>query len=508
MVRALRHFSRLYSLAVGLRRHGALSALEVIALVPPGLTLLLKILTFYIPVRRDAAETPGRRLAAALSRMGPAYIKLGQTLATRPDVVSRPLAEGLATLQDRLPPFSYKAVCRIIADELGGPVEDHFDSFEVEPVAAASIAQVHRAVTKEGRPVAVKVLRPGIEGRFRRDLALFDWLAGLGEQYSVEGRRLRLKDVVAKVRETAAREMDLRLEAAAGAELADNMTAESGYRVPSFDWHLTSRRVLVLDWVSGIRLGDRAGLSAAGFDLPALASRVVRVFLKQAMRDGYFHADLHQGNLLVEADGTIAAIDFGIMGRLSVKERRFLAEILYGFISRDYQRVAQIHFDAGYVPADQSVEAFAQAMRAIADPIMDLPVEQISAGRLLAQLFATTERFSMQTQPQLLLLQRAMVMAEGLALHLDANANMWEISRPVLEDWMRDNLSPEARLSEALGRIPYLTSRLPMLIERWLEPAPPAPVTVPAAHTVRGRAFWPFLAGLALGTLAVLLAGL
>jgi ubiquinone biosynthesis protein len=416
--------------------------------------------------------------------------------------VGRPLAEGLATLQDRLPPFAFEKAKAIIEEELGGTLADHFSSFEESAVAAASIAQVHRAVTRDGRQVAVKVLRPDIEVRFTRDLRLFEWLAELAERHVREARRLRLIQIVAKVRETSLREMDLRLEAAAAAELAENMTGEGGYRLPKLEWELTARRVMTLEWVSGIRLSDSAALTAAGHDLPALGARVVQVFLMQALRDGFFHADLHQGNLIVEPCGTIAAIDFGIMGRLSKKERRFLAEILYGFIRRDYRRVAQIHFDAGYVPRSENIEEFAQAMRAIADPIMDLPVEEISAGQLLAQLFATTERFSMQTQPQLLLLQRTMVMAEGLALHLNPKANMWNISEPVIEAWIRANLSPEARLAEAITALPRLLERLPHRLETWLaeDEAPEKPdfSADPTPAPPPGR-LWPFALGLITG---------
>ncbi|WP_247120942.1 2-polyprenylphenol 6-hydroxylase [Kordiimonas marina] len=498
----LRHLMQLFLLAAGLRRFGAIRALALIELVPSWGPKLLRATTFYIPRKRGLPEKDGERLALALAAMGPAYIKLGQTLATRPDLVGRPLAEGLTTLQDQLPPFPFTRARATIEAELGGKLEDHFSEFGQEPVAAASIAQVHKAVTTDGRTVAVKVLRPDIERRFARDIALFDWLAGLAERHTQEGRRLRMTQIVAKVRETVRHEMDLRLEGAAAAELADNMGAEAGYRLPKIDWDRTGERVLTLEWVTGIRLADRDALVGAGYDLEALGERVVQVFLKQALRDGFFHADLHQGNLIVEPDGTICAIDFGIMGRLSKHERRFLAEILYGFIKRDYIKVAQVHFDAGYVPKGQSLEELAQALRSIADPIMDLPVEEISAGKLLAQLFATTQRFSMQTQPQLLLLQRTMVMAEGMALHLNPKGNMWQISEPVIEAWIRDNLSIEARLADAVHMLPRLLERLPYRLDEWLSDtgasAPAAePFTAPPAKT--GGGFAVFTLGLIAG---------
>ncbi|GHF12804.1 putative protein kinase UbiB [Kordiimonas sediminis] len=469
MIRTLRFLLQLFGLAARMRRYGAIRSLTHIEMVPRWAPTTLRILTFYIPRKVSLPDDDGERLAAALAGMGPAYIKLGQTLATRPDVIGHKLAKGLTALQDRLPPFSGALAIDIIETELGGTLADHFSSFETDAIAAASIAQVHKAVTTDGQAVAVKVRRPGIEGRFKKDIALFDWLATLAETHVPTAKRLRLRSVVDKLRETVSQEMDMRIEGAAATELSQNMKGESGYRVPVIDWARTGSMVLTLEWVDGIRLADSEKLQAAGHDLEYLGERVVQVFLKQAVRDGYFHADLHQGNLIVEEDGTIVAIDFGIMGRLSKKERRFLAEILYGFIMRDYRRVAEVHFDAGYVPREQSVEEFSVALRAIADPILDLPVEEISAGALLAQLFATTERFKMQTQPQLLLLQRTMVMAEGMALHLNPKTNMWQTSRPVLEGWIRDNLSPEARLADFIVSLPRLLERLPTTLERLSE---------------------------------------
>ena len=454
-----------YALIARLKRHGALDALKRLPFVPMSALVALKVVTFFIPRRAKVAKTEGERLSAAFAAMGPAYIKLGQTLAMRPDLVGRDIAEGLSSLQDRLAPFAFKDVRRQIESALGDNLDALFASLDETPVAAASIAQVHKAVLHDGRTVAVKVLRPGIERRFQRDLAFFQWLADTAQKRNTEARRLRLKEVAAKVRETCLRETDLRLEASAANELARNMAGEEGYRIPEMIWSHTGASVLCLEWIDGVRFSDTKALEAAGHDLIALSRRIVQVFLKQAMRDGYFHADLHRGNLLVKADGTIAAVDFGIMGRLPKSDRRFLAEILYGFIQRDYHRVAQVHFDAGYVPASQNLDDFAQALRAIADPIMDLPVNQISAAKLLAQLFATTERFSMQAQPQLIVLQRTMMMSEGLALHLNPSANLWEVSRPVLEDWMRDNLSPEVQLADFIKSLPQRAERISRLLD-------------------------------------------
>lgn len=503
-MRFLKHLIQLVLLAAGLRRYGAIRALESIAEVPNWAPRLLRVFTFYIPRKLKLPASNGERLALALAAMGPAYIKLGQTLATRPDLVGRPLAAGLITLQDKVAAFSFTQVRRTVEVELGGTLEDHFSEFDEKPVAAASIAQVHKATTKNGTLVAVKVLRPNIEKRFTRDLALFEWLAALAEGHSNKAKRLRLGKIVEKIRETVLQEMDLRLEAAAAAELADNMAGAPNYSLPAILWDQTAQRVLTLEWCDGIRLSDKEALEAAGHDLPALGTTIVQTFLTQALRDGYFHADLHQGNLLVEQTGTIIAVDFGIMGRLTKLERRFLAEILYGFIKRDYQRVAELHFDAGYVPHGENLEDFTRALKAIADPILDLPIEEISAGKLLAQLFATTERFNMQTQPQLLLLQRTMVMAEGMALHLNPQTNMWDISEPVIEGWIRENLSPEVRLAELINQIPRFIERLPALLDNIINPPEPAPIPEPIIIK-QGSSLWPFVLGLLVGAVAFIL---
>lgn len=476
---------RLFGLAVRFRRFGALRALASIEMVPRNLVWLLRLLTFYIPHKFGLPKNPGERLAAAFAAMGPSYIKLGQTLATRPDVVGAEVAEGLATLQDSLPAFDFALARDAIESELGGKLEDFFSHIDEIAVAAASIAQVHKATTCDGQIVAVKVLRPGIKRRFARDMALFTWIAQKAERHSHKAKRLRPMAVVKTLVDSVSREMDLRLEAAAASELAENMQGFEGYRIPDIYWSLTSERILTSEWISGIKLTDIKAVKDAGHDMSKLARTIVQAFLTQAMHHGFFHADLHQGNLLVEEDSTLVAVDFGIMGRLSIAERRFLAEILHGFLVRDYVRVAEVHFDAGYVPKDQSLADFAQALRAIAEPILDLPIEEMLAGTLLTQLFATTERFAMQTQPQLIMLQRSMVMSEGLALHLDPKTNMFEVSRPVLEGWARENLSPDILLADALRKIPSILARLPDALERILEGKPETSVPV-----VPERGFW------------------
>ncbi len=403
-----------------------------------------------------------QRVARALTRLGPSYIKLGQFLATRGDIISPELQKDLSHLQDRLPPFSMAEARRAIEESLGGKLEDHFASFG-PPIAAASIAQVHKAevIDPNGtrRVVAVKILRPNVEKRFQRDLESYRFAANLVERFHGPSRRLRPMAVVENLARTTALEMDLRLEAAAISEMADNIKADERFRVPDVDWNRTRRRVMTLEWIDGIPISDRARIVEAGHDPKELGLTVLRSFLRHAMRDGFFHGDMHQGNLFVDAEGRVVAVDFGIMGRLGAMERRFLAEILFGLITRDYRRAAQVHFDAGYVPPHHSVEVFAQAMRAIGEPIHGRTADEISMADLLGQLFAYTELFDMQTRPELILLQKSMVIVEGVARGLDPSLNLWTAAEPVAREWVESNLGIAGRLRDAgqgaelLGRV-------------------------------------------------------
>jgi len=430
-------------------------------LLQAGLVLTPLLLAFR---RRDPAA--GTRLARALERLGPAYIKLGQMLATRPDVVGAGVAEALEHLQDHLPPFADDAARQEIARSLGHPVDTLF-SFLGKPVAAASIAQVHRAVTSQGAAVAVKVLRPGIEALFQRDLDALALFARGAERVSAEARRLRFVALVQTLAASVAVELDLRMEASAAAELYERTRSDSEFRVPHVDWSRTSARVLTSEWIEGIPIRDSEGLRAAGFDPGKIAVTLVRSFLTQAMRDGFFHADLHPGNLFVDGEGRLVAVDFGIMGRLNAPMRRFLAGTLAGFLARDYERVARVHYDAAFVPPFHPIETFAQALRAIGEPIFGKSAREVSIGRLLGQLFETTRRFDMQAQPQLLLLQKTMVVVEGVARGLDPNFDIWEASRPVAERWVSDNLGPEAMLRDAasgISALGKLAQDLPLLV--------------------------------------------
>ena len=406
-------------------------------------------------------------VSAALAELGPSWIKLGQFLATRPDIVGMERALELTELQDRLPPFSMEEARREIETGLGRPLETVFSEFG-EPVAAASIAQVHRAVTTDGRPVAVKILRPGVERRFDDDLGDFYFAARMIERFHPPSRRLKPVEVVDTLAHSVRLEMDLRMEAAAMSEMAENTKDDPGFRIPAVDWQRTSRRILVTEWIDGIPLSDVEALRAAGHDLDALADTVIQSFLRQTLRDGFFHADMHQGNLFVDADGNLVAVDFGITGRLSPFERRVWAEILHGFITRDYRRNAEVHFEAGYVPSTHSVEEFAQALRAIGEPIMGQEAEDISMGQLLGQLFKTTERFDMATQPQLLMMQKTMVVVEGVARTLNPRLNMWTAAEPVVREWIERHLGPAGRVSEA-ARQARVLGRLPAMLEQAAE---------------------------------------
>ncbi len=468
MFDSIRHSLRLIHVARTLARHDALFTLELIKDAPPALDFARKLAALSVQgvSRKHKELRPGQKLAKALESLGPSFIKLGQSLATRPDVIGDEIAEDLTELQDSLPPFPSAQAREIIEEGLGRPVSEIFAEFDDTPVAAASIAQVHFAVTREGQQVAVKVLRPNIEKAFARDFNMFLWLARIAERTAPATRRLRPVDAVNTLARSVAMEMDFRYEASAASELAENMQADPCYKVPSVDWQRTSARVLTVERIHGVSFGDQAALDAAGADRKMLADRLITAFLSQALFHGFFHADLHQGNLFMGKDGEIIAVDFGIMGRLDRKTRRTLAEILYGFITHDYYGLAQAHFDAGYVPADQSIDEFAQALRAIGEPIADKPIREISLGKLLAQLLQTTATFSMQTQPQLLLLQKTMVMAEGVALNINPDVNMWEISRPVIESWMTENLGAEPQMRELTGRVWDTARRLPVILEK------------------------------------------
>ncbi len=412
-----------------------------------------------------------QRMSLAVDRLGPSYVKLGQFLATRPDVVGADVAMDLANLQDRMKTFPTAEAVAEIEESLGRPITELYRHFDA-PIAAASIAQVHpAAVLRDGAEtkVAVKVIRPGVRRRFFNDLESYFIAARMQERFMPSSRRLKPVEVTQTLAQTTKIEMDLRLEAAALSELGENTRDDPGFRVPWVDWERTGRDVVTMEWIDGVKMNDIEGLRAAGHDLKALAASLIQSFLRHTLRDGFFHADMHPGNLFVEADGTIVAVDLGIAGRLGKKERRFLAEILYGFITRDYLRVAEVHFEAGYVPRTHDVHAFAQAIRAIGEPIHGQPAETISMARLLTLLFEVTELFDMQTRTELVLLQKTMVVVEGVARTLDPAFNMWKTSEPVVGDWIRANLGPRGMLEDArdgVGALVSLARQAPDLAAR------------------------------------------
>jgi ubiquinone biosynthesis protein len=454
---SLVHLARLGRAGWALTREGAFELIDPTDLpAGPAAAVRAGRLLGAVVGRRTPTDA---RLAAAFARLGPSWIKLGQFLATRRDVVGDEIAADLSQLQDRLPPFSEDLAGRAIKTALGRPVDEVFEELG-PPVAAASIAQVHKA-RADGRQVAVKILRPGVEGRFRRDLETFFFAARTVERVDPAARRLRPIDTVATLARSVSIEMDLRMEAAAISEIAENTADDPGFRVPAVDWTRSAKRVLTIEWIDGTPIADRGSLTAAGHDLKRLGAVVIQTFLRQALRDGFFHADMHQGNLFVDAAGNLVAVDFGIMGRLGPKERRFLAEILWGFIRRDYRRTAEVHFEAGYVPDRHSIDDFAQALRAIGEPLRDRTAKDISMARLLTQLLDVTELFDMRTRPELLLLQKTMMVVEGVARNLDPDLDMWSTAEPVVGDWIRRNLGPQGALHSAaegaasLGRLLY-----------------------------------------------------
>jgi len=479
---------RLIRTGATFERTGAMDVVLKTMEVPARLRFAARLLGWpfkWLGVRGDASLPP---LTRALTALGPAYIKFGQILSTRPDIVGEELAEQLKYLQDKLPPFGMEDARKAIAAELGAPVETLFDSFS-EPVAAASIAQVHKArVVDSGQEVAVKVLRPGIERAFRRDIDAFYFAARTIEYLAPFSRRLRPVDVIAHFEGVVMGELDLRLEASAASEFAENTKEDAGFQVPTPLWRLSGRRVLTLGWAEGIALSDNAALDAAGHDRVALGARVLSLFLSHALRDGVFHGDMHQGNLKVAANGDIIAYDFGIMGRIDEYTRRVYAEILYGFIRREYRRVAEVHFEAGYVPADRDIDEFTRALRAVGEPIFGMEASRVSMARLLSFLFEVTEKFGMETRTELILLQRTMVVVEGVARSLDPHINIWEIAQPVVENYISRNIGPLALMRDlalTLRTLSRFGPRLPRMVEQALISQADMPAPVKPTRTRR-----------------------
>ena len=432
---------------------------------PLAIKILFKILSFSFSPKKqiDANRDEGERLSDSLESMGTTFIKLGQFLATRPDIIGEELSKKLENLQDKLPPFSLLQAKEIIKNDLGNESYDSIINLS-EPVAAASIAQVHKAQINDNgvlKDVAIKILRPNIKKIFNEEIDAIMLFAFLIESFIKKTKRLKLVEVVFLLKEITNLEMDLRFEAAAANEYAENTKNDVGFRVPKIYWNYTSENVMTLDWVDGISIRETQELKNKDFNTEKIAEDIIQNFLRHAVRDGFFHADMHQGNIFIDNDGQIVPIDFGIMGRLDKMSKRFLAEILFGFIQRDYRKVAEVHLIAGLVPKEVPIDDLAQALRSIGEPIFGQAVKDISGGKLLKQLFDVTEKFNMQTQPQLLMLQKTMVVVEGVARKLNPNTNIWTTSKPVLESWLRETKDPMTKLNETLQNTSEVIKRLP-----------------------------------------------
>jgi ubiquinone biosynthesis protein len=497
------HIWRLLRVAVTLARYDALLPEEYYERYPLALRATHTLLR--VVVRRRRPKTVGARLALALEKLGPAYVKVGQFLATRPDMIGVTAAQDLGRLKDRLPPFPRNVALDTINEELGG-TESLFGVIS-DPMAAASIAQVHQANIPRQGLVAIKVLRPGIERRIAKEMAALRFLARGIEIFSTRSRRLEPVQFIDTVASALERELDLRLEAGAAAEFRDVAQADGYLTVPEIDWARSSKRVMTLDWIEGVALTDTAGLAKCGADRAALAIAITRGFLAAALDHGFFHADMHEGNLIYGRDGKLWVVDFGIMGRIGHKERRYLAEILYGFLRRDYKRVAQVHQEAGYVPDRFTVDEFAQALRAIGEPIFGKTADGISMSRLLLQLFDVTHLFGMHLRPELVMLQKTMVQVEGVSRALDPQHDMWTASRPIVERWVKRELGAEGVTRRAIDEAAVgfaAMRRLPATLNA-IEAAAARVATGQAPAESARRQWLTFALGFAVGAVAVLI---
>ena len=459
---------KIYILFKIARKLALSDALEIVSRVqkpPLAIKIFLGIfsISFSEKKNEDQKLSDEERLCISIQNMGTTFIKLGQFVATRPDIISEDLSKQLEKLQDRLPPFPTLEAKKIIKQNLGDDLYKSIINFS-EPVAAASVAQVHKAQINDNgtiKDIAIKILRPKIKEIFNEEIDALMLLAYFVENIITKTKRLRLVEVVFLLKEITNHEMDLRFEAAAANEFAENTKNDVGFYVPKIYWNYTSEKVLTLDWVEGISIREKELIESKKININNIASDIIQHFLRHAVRDGFFHADMHQGNIFVDNSGQIVPIDFGIMGRLDKLSKRFLAEILFGFIQRDYRKVAEVHLVAGLVPKEVPIDDLAQALRSIGEPIFGQEVKDISGGKLLKQLFDVTEKFNMQTQPQLLMLQKTMVVVEGVARKLNPNTNIWTTSKPVLENWLKETKDPINNLNETLKNTSEVIKRLP-----------------------------------------------
>ena len=461
----IKRFFILFKIGRKLAQSGILDIFSKFHEVPKSIRLLFYLLSFSLKKRdeTDFSIDEKEKLSNSLQSMGTTFIKLGQFLATRPDIIGDDLSKQLETLQDKLPPFSLSEAKKIIKKDLGDQMFNSIINLS-EPVAAASIAQVHKAQIDDNgtiKDVAVKILRPRIKKIFNDEIDALMFFAYVIESLIKKTKRLKLVEVTFLLKQITNHEMDLRFEAAAANEYAENTKNDLGFKVPSIYWNFTSENVMMLDWIEGNSIRETEVLQSQNIDTNKIATDIIQHFLRHAVRDGFFHADMHQGNIFVDKNGQIIPIDFGIMGRLDKLNKRFLAEILYGFIQRDYKKVAEVHLAAGLVPKNVPVDELSQALRSIGEPIFGQTVKDISGGKLLKQLFDVTEKFNMQTQPQLLLLQKTMVVVEGVARKLNPNTNIWETSKPVLENWLKETKDPINTLNDTLKSTSEVLKKLP-----------------------------------------------
>lgn len=405
----------------------------------------------------------GERLRLALEVLGPIFVKFGQVLSTRRDLIPRDIADELAKLQDRVPPFAAEQVYRTLERSYRQPVERVFEHFDPVAIASASVAQVHFATLPGGREVAVKVLRPGIAPIIAEDLALLDAAATLMERLWADGRRLKPREVVAEFERHLRDELDLLREAANASQLRRNFEHSPLLRVPEIFWDFCNTEVMVMERMTGTPISQVEALRAQGLDIPGLARAGVEIFFTQVFRDGFFHADMHPGNILVGADGRYIALDFGIMGTLNELDKNYLAQNFLAFFRRDYRRVAQIHLESGWIPPDTRIEELETAIRAVCEPIFDKPLKEISFGKVLLRLFQTSRRFNIEVQPQLVLLQKTLLNIEGLGRDLDPDLDLWETAKPYLERWMSEQVGWRGLLRNIGKEAPQWTTLLPQL---------------------------------------------
>jgi ubiquinone biosynthesis protein len=411
--------------------------------------------------RAGTAASRGVRIRQALEDLGPIYVKFGQALSTRKDILPDDIADELVKLQDRVPPFSNDVARAIIEKELGMPIHEAFAEFDPTPMASASVAQVHAAVLHSGEAVVVKVLRPDIEARIHSDMGLIYELARFAEKFWPDARRLHPMEVVAEFEKTTLDELDLVREAANASKIRRNFEKSAIIYIPEVHWPLTRQKVMVMERIHGTPVGDIEALRAGGADFKLLAERGVEIFFTQVFRDNFFHADMHPGNIFVELPAKYIAIDFGIVGSLSLSDQHYLAENFLAFFNRDYRKVAEMHVESGWVPRTTRIEEFESAIRSVCEPIFEKPLKDISFGQLLLRLFQTARRFDMQVQPQLVLLQKTLLNIEGLGRQLYPELDLWQTAKPFLESWFHERMGPKAKIHKLLEKFPEFTQQFP-----------------------------------------------